>query len=94
MASEPATTTRVSPLEIEATILGLKAVTENAWRKTDIEACGRACRLIRALAAQLKTDPHARDLTELARGIQIAHAAWLAMGAPGAWEADDAQQQG
>lgn len=29
-------------------------------------------------------------VADLARGIQIAHAAWLAMGAPGAWEAGNA----
>src|ERR1700751_3506354 len=84
--------TTISPLEVEATILGLKAVTENAWRKTDVESCHRACRLIRALVAQLKADPHTRELTELARGIQIAHAAWMAMGAPGAWEDQHASE--
>jgi hypothetical protein len=30
-----------------------------------------------------------REVLELARGIQIAHAAWLAMGAPGAWDKAD-----
>lgn len=27
-------------------------------------------------------------VADLARGIQIAHAAWIAMGAPGAWQDD------
>lgn len=37
-------------------------------------------RLRRALAMR-----EGGAVAELARGIQIAHAAWLAMGAPGAW---------
>lgn len=89
MAENPTT---VSPLEIEATILGLKACEEHVECEADKAACRRAMRLIRTLQASLKGTLAVaqvnRDVAELARGIQIAHAAWMAIGAPGAWKED------
>lgn len=83
----------VGPLEIEATILGLKACEEHAEREADKVNCRRAMRLIRTLQASLNgtlaVAQFNRDVAELARGIQIAHAAWVAMGAPGAWDTSE-----
>lgn len=91
MLSETKTT--ISQLEIEATILGLKACEEHVEREADKAACRRAMRLIRTLQASLKGTLAVaqvnRDVAELARGIQIAHAAWIAIGAPGAWKEED-----
>jgi hypothetical protein len=42
-----------------------------------------------AIADDKLTRNYQREVLELARGIQIAHAAWLAMGAPGAWDKAD-----
>ena len=75
-------------LEIEATIIGLMTISKRAEKQADRNAALRAATLIRTLAANWHDPQPERDLQELARGIQIAHAAWLAMGAPGAWDDD------
>lgn len=87
--------TAVNPLEIEATILGLKAASEAATRERDVQACARAMRLIRALSEAVAAKRPTYDawaIEELARGIQIAHAAWVEMGSPGAWETELQEQ--
>lgn len=87
--------TTISPLEIEATVLGLKACEEHSATEADKANCRRAMRLIRTMQASLKGTlaeaQVSREVAELARGIQIAHAAWIAMGAPGAWSETDVE---